>query len=71
MFLYDRQKECIVLIPIYKRLNLTIEALYRLLEMTSSIDKVFISPENFTMDDSFHGLKKCRLNDSMTPFSLI
>lgn len=62
------KKECIVLIPIYKRLEFNDrEALYRLLEMTSSIDKVFISPENFTMDDSFHGFEEVsveRFDDS-------
>ena len=53
------KNECIVLIPVYKRLEFNDrETLFRLLEMTSNIDKVFILPENFMMDDSFNGFEE-------------
>lgn len=50
----DFQKECIIVIPVYKPLEVSDRiTINQAIRMTQGIDKVFIMPDSFTADESF------------------
>lgn len=65
----DFQKECIIVIPVYKPLEVSDRiTINQAIRMTQGIDKVFIMPDSFTADKALPIMQIYRAKDLTIAF---